>query len=631
MFSDKLKNVAQFFFIWGVLSLVPILYFYLQYRGVEHQVYSMVQQERGINLEFGKQEIMTNTQDVLKTFRVLSDSIVLNNAVTAPNDFNSAVLKDFWHSVLYAQNILSRLRLVSLQGQELVDVYNTSNNVAAVRPNQLANLNNSILFDKAKQTQDTTIGVYIVNAKQDKTALSANTPIHLVTPLLANGQRRAYFIADMNIDYLYDKVINNNPINKPELIDIKGNYLLSPTRIGRLESASANQAVDSFATLYPGIWQVMTSLGSGALKTTAGWISFVQVPLHMADPALNDVYLIDMIGKGDISQAELTRYATLTSQLVAVLAILGLVSVLFLNWNRKHIKSTLEGKLALAAMEGMSAIVITDKNNKIIKVNSQFSRLSGYQLEEVRGQTPAMFASGKHDTEFYQKMWQDLQTAGVWEGEIINRRKDGRLLTEILRIQAISDDNHVIQFYVASFVDITERKILENRLREQSEKDSLTDIPNRRKFDQVFRGKCYEIQRYPKQMRPCFAICDIDHFKSINDTKGHAYGDHVIRSVAQTLKEGLRESDFLARIGGEEFAVILLQTSEEEAHAVLERLRVSVYEKHHKKVTISIGYTTMSALAEDVYQRADMALYEAKSCGRNRVSYLANQEHLDLV
>ncbi|WP_068718135.1 sensor domain-containing diguanylate cyclase [Vibrio tritonius] len=631
MSSDKFKNVAQFFFIWGVLSLVPILYFYLQYRGVEHQIYNLVQQERGINLEFDKQGIMTNTQDVLKTFRVLSDSIVLNNAVTAPNDLNSAVLKDFWRSVLYAQNTLSRLRLVNLQGQELVNVYNLDNNVSAAQSNQLINLNHSNLFDKIKQTQNKTIGVYIVNAQKDHVDLGFSSPIRLVAPLLVDGQRRAYFIADMNTDHLYNKTLSNESKNIPELIDIKGNYLLSKTHTGRLEPESSEKAVDNFATLYPAIWHEMTSLGSGAFKTTLGWISFVQVPLHIVDPNLNDLYLVDMIGNSDIAQTERNHYAALTSQLVAVLAILGLLSVLFLNWNRKHIKNTLEGKLALAAMEGMSAIVITDKNNKIIKVNSQFSRLSGYQQEDVLGKTPSLFSSGKHEAEFYQKMWQDLQTVGVWEGEIINRRKDGRLLTEILRIQAITDDNHVIQYYVASFVDISERKILENRLREQSEKDALTDIPNRRKFDQVFRGNCYEIQRYPNQKHACFAICDIDHFKSINDTKGHAYGDHVIRSVAQTLKDGLRESDFLARIGGEEFAVILPHTSEEEAQNVLERLRITIYEKHHKKVTISIGYTTMTALAEDVYQRADMALYEAKSCGRNRVNYLANQEHLDLV
>lgn len=629
--SDRVKNVAQFFFIWGVLSLVPVLYFYLQYRDVNNKIYSLVQQERGINLEFGKQEIISTSRDMLKSFHVLSSSIVLQNAVIAPNDLNSAVLQDFWRSVLYAQGLLSRLRLVNLQGQELVDVFNNNSNVSSTPLNSLPNIANSALFDRAKLTQDDSMSIFIVDGKEDNATLLSTSPVRFVTPLVVNGQRRAYFIADMNIDYLYDKVINANPVNKPELIDSKGNYLISSTHAGRLESEGAKQPADSFAKLQPAIWQELQSMGSGAFKSTSGWISFVKVPLHMVDGALNDVYLVDIIGNSDIAQAERNRYSTLTFQLAAILSILALLSIVFLNWNRKHVKNTLESKLALAAMEGMSAIIITDKNNKIIKVNSQFSRLSGYQLDEVRGQTPSLFASGKHNAEFYQKMWQDLQTVGVWEGEIVNRRKDGRLLTEILRIQAITDDNHVIQFYVASFVDITERKILENRLREQSEKDALTDIPNRRKFDRVFRGECYEIQRYPKQKHSCFAICDIDHFKAINDTKGHAYGDHVIRSVAQTLKEGLRESDFLARIGGEEFAVILPHTSMEEAQAVLERLRLAIYDKHHKQVTISIGFTNVSAIAEDVYQRADMALYEAKACGRNKVNSLTNQEHVDLV
>lgn len=207
-------------------------------------------------------------------------------------------------------------------------------------------------------------------------------------------------------------------------------------------------------------------------------------------------------------------------------------------------------------MDGMSAVVITDRQNRIIKVNNEFTRLSGYTFEDVKGKQPSIFASGLHKVEFYMQMWKALQDNGVWEGEVINKRKDGESITEILRIQSIRDEDNVIQFYVASFVDISHRKALENRLRELSEKDALTDLWNRRKFDQTISLECAKRRRYPDQAQSCLAIIDIDHFKRINDKFGHNEGDLVLRTVAKGIQDQLRESDFIARIGGEEFAII---------------------------------------------------------------------------
>lgn len=155
------------------------------------------------------------------------------------------------------------------------------------------------------------------------------------------------------------------------------------------------------------------------------------------------------------------------------------------------------------------------------------------------------------------QMWKALQDNGVWEGEVINKRKDGESITEILRIQSIRDEDNVIQFYVASFVDISHRKALENRLRELSEKDALTDLWNRRKFDQTISLECAKRRRYPDQAQSCLAIIDIDHFKRINDKFGHNEGDLVLRTVAKGIQDQLRESDFIARIGGEEFDELL--------------------------------------------------------------------------
>ncbi|EKO3890250.1 GGDEF domain-containing protein [Vibrio metschnikovii] len=121
-------------------------------------------------------------------------------------------------------------------------------------------------------------------------------------------------------------------------------------------------------------------------------------------------------------------------------------------------------------------------------------------------------------------------------------------------------------------------------------------------------------------------ILDIDHFKRINDQFGHSHGDYVIQSVAETLRDGLRESDFLARIGGEEFAIILPHTPIEEAQTVIERLRIKVYQLHAQNVSISAGISDIMGSEQETYQRADKALYESKATGRNQVSILLSQE-----
>ncbi|MFA0519766.1 GGDEF domain-containing protein, partial [Vibrio sp. 10N.222.55.E8] len=173
--------------------------------------------------------------------------------------------------------------------------------------------------------------------------------------------------------------------------------------------------------------------------------------------------------------------------------------------------------------------------------------------------------SGRYTQEFYINMWTELQKVGVWEGEVVNRCKDGSLITEILRIQTIKDSKGIIQFYVASFVDISKHKALEKKLRALSEKDTLAECWNRRKFDLELREECRRVDHSPSQSQSCLAVLDIDHFKRINDSFGHDYGDRVIQKVAKTLQRESRENDLVARIGGEEFGIIFPKTTTEEA------------------------------------------------------------------
>jgi diguanylate cyclase (GGDEF)-like protein len=188
-----------------------------------------------------------------------------------------------------------------------------------------------------------------------------------------------------------------------------------------------------------------------------------------------------------------------------------------------------------------------------------------------------------------------------------------------MRIQAIIEAGKV-SYYITSIVDITERKELENRLRELSEKDSLTHLWNRRKFERELTLQTQLVERYPDDYSVCLCLIDIDYFKRVNDEQGHDQGDKVIVKVSDVLSEKLRVTDFLARIGGEEFAVIMPHTSTPEAQLVVERLRQAIELDESLTITISAGISDLSQDSTRSYKCADIALYESKTLGRNQVS-----------
>jgi diguanylate cyclase (GGDEF)-like protein/PAS domain S-box-containing protein len=376
---------------------------------------------------------------------------------------------------------------------------------------------------------------------------------------------------------------------------------------------------------FPQLWRSLQFDKFGTVKERDYWISYTTAELNDVEHVEELIFFI----KTSLDEAHaFTDDARhdLYIQAAFILIILFLLTFTFVTWNHNHEKNSLDSKIARAAMNGMSAVVITDRNNRIIQVNSEFTRISGYTLEDVKGRPPSLFASGKHLQEFYMNMWKILEEKGLWEGEVVNKRRDGSLITEILRIQTVKDRFGVIQFYVASFVDISHRKELEDRLRELSEKDPMTSLWNRRKFDKEMQNQAMRTKRYSDNESATLALIDIDHFKRVNDNYGHDRGDEVIKDVAGCLTHHLRETDVIARIGGEEFAIIMPHTDLREAEMVLNRVRTAINIESELNITVSAGATEISAKPEETYKRADIALYESKSLGRNQVSVLSVSE-----
>jgi diguanylate cyclase (GGDEF)-like protein/PAS domain S-box-containing protein len=278
-------------------------------------------------------------------------------------------------------------------------------------------------------------------------------------------------------------------------------------------------------------------------------------------------------------------------------------------------------KVIEAAQNG---VMICSPQGVIEFVNPAFTTLTGYTSEEAVGQKPSLLRSGRHDRAFYDDMWATLLQNGQWQGEIWNRRKDGRIIAEWLSITTIRDESGVIAQYAAVFSDITERKQMEEKVKNLAYFDSLTGLPNRRLMHDRLALAIANAHRHQYQLGLMFL--DLDLFKRINDTLGHAAGDAVLVETGRRLQAAVREGDTVARLGGDEFVLLLPEITDAADTAKLaERVICGVrkpvmFEGRKLLVTTSVGiaiYPDDATDAEELLKNADIAMYRAKDLGRN--------------
>ncbi len=278
------------------------------------------------------------------------------------------------------------------------------------------------------------------------------------------------------------------------------------------------------------------------------------------------------------------------------------------------------------------AIMVTDADNRIININPAFSEITGYTRAEVIGQNPRLLSSGQHDEAFFQAMWHDLNNAQTWKGEIWNRRKNGDLFAEQLTINTICDATGKIHRWVALFSDITDKKASEKQIWHHANFDSLTGLPNRRMFLHRLDQEIKKAKRSGLHMALLFL--DLDHFKEVNDTLGHAQGDALLQEAAKRLLSGVRETDIVSRPGGDEFTIILSEISDlnriEQIAGLLLKAITEPFELDQETVYLStsIGITLYpqdGVNIDNLLKQADQAMYAAKEQGRNSFYYFTPQ------
>ncbi|HZX29761.1 MAG TPA: EAL domain-containing protein [Rhodocyclaceae bacterium] len=276
-------------------------------------------------------------------------------------------------------------------------------------------------------------------------------------------------------------------------------------------------------------------------------------------------------------------------------------------------------------------VIITDSSLAIIFANPAVTDITGYTNGEIIGQTPRLFASGRHDREFYRNIRKQLSEHGAWQGEIWDRRKNGEVYPKWLAIRTIRDPVGDVGYYIGTFSDISERKATELRMHFLAYYDPLTGLPNRLLLRDRFQQASAAALRNGSTV--ALLSLDLDRFKDINDSLGHPLGDKLLQAVARRLQRCLQDTDTVSRSGGDEFTIILADgRGAEDAALVLDKLRQRLGEEfqvegHGLHVTFGMGigfFPEDGADFDALMQKTDLAMYRAKEAGPNSYRYFTD-------
>ncbi|SEI93205.1 PAS domain S-box-containing protein/diguanylate cyclase (GGDEF) domain-containing protein [Allopseudospirillum japonicum] len=298
--------------------------------------------------------------------------------------------------------------------------------------------------------------------------------------------------------------------------------------------------------------------------------------------------------------------------------------------------SRAEAQLSRTLFEYASEpMMLTDNQGYIQMVNPAFTQMTGYLASEAQGQSVALLSSQMHDKSFFKQLWQTLHTQGEWTGEITNRRRDGSLYIQKTRINAIYDHHQHIYQYACVMTDITEQKREMDAIRHRALHDALTGLANRHHFEQ--EGAQALQTALQDSLYICVLFIDLDGFKPINDTYGHLIGDELLKVVAQRLQASVKEQDLVARIGGDEFLVLLTQLHDKpSALKIAQRIQeillrpVTLDTQIQVHVGASIGMAYAPEHAQEIgllVECADQAMYQGKHTGKGQIR-IAQREPL---
>ncbi|MEH0675385.1 sensor domain-containing diguanylate cyclase [Vibrio scophthalmi] len=603
-----------------VLILIVTTYYHSRYQEVKTAAMNTIITQASHQLTYSEREYLNVRNQFVSVVNLLSHSRNLYDYIAEPTDEHKTIVEQSWVSVTDSQLWYTQVRYLDRQGKEQIRVNFRDGKSVVVSEENLQNKSQRDYFDYAQSLAKNEIGTWGVDLEIERgeVVYPYRPSLRLLTPIYIDEVKTGYLILNVDVEALASR-LNYAPdgLLRPKLANDGGYFLVSDNQQERFGHVIEERKHFSLPQLFPQAWAKMQVKESGSVMENGDLLVFeklflsprheMYLVIHLSQPQLNDLTGRELL--------DLFQEALLATLLVIAVLVPGGVLIFYYR------KRSIESQLARAALSGMSAVIISDRWYRAILVNDEFTKLTGLTQQEMLNRNVFKTLLGEKQIEASLHIFEQLATHQFWEGEVrLNSSPLDYDVTVIARVQSVLSKTGSVSYYITSLVDISDRVALEERLRVLSEIDELTQLWNRRKFDAELRKSAKLVERYGESNTTCLALIDIDYFKRINDEQGHDQGDRVIQRVGNLIKERLRDTDFVARIGGEEFAVIMPHTPLEEAERALDRLRVATANQLDIPVTISVGVTDMTNDYTRCYKCADIALYESKTLGRNRVS-----------
>jgi diguanylate cyclase (GGDEF)-like protein/PAS domain S-box-containing protein len=432
------------------------------------------------------------------------------------------------------------------------------------------------------------------------------------SPIVAHGRA----LADLESGHI-------QALSNLEVPELKGYLALrSPiggTRLSVLRLASVDElygnTLSPVSVFYIGLFAIILfglAIGFERMRQNAArlQIKFVESNRHRAELAEHNLALSQEIERREAIETDLQRQSEALD------------------------KTNSELRIAAAAFNAQEGMIVTDTKGVILSANRAFVGLTGYTMEELVGQTARLFRSHRRDAEFYQSMWNSVQSTGGWQGDMSLRTKSGEHCARWLTISAVKSEAGEATNYIGSYYDISKLKHAEEKIRELAFFDQLTGLPNRvLLIDRVRQALNANIRN---KSFGALLFIDLDNFKTLNDSLGHDVGDLLLKNAAQRISHCVRADDTVARFGGDEFVVLLANLGTQkakaaalQAEAIGEKILAAFTEvfqldTYEYPCTPSVGVTLFSPEdrnVDELLKRADLAMYDAKTAGRNGLRF----------
>ncbi|PTO95605.1 diguanylate cyclase [Vibrio sp. 10N.286.48.B8] len=614
------KSIITLLIISIILSSAVCLYYLQRYKEVKQQSFDYSAKQAVHQLVYAKRDYDLLKTQLVSVMELLSHSQSLVNFASSPSDQTKDLLEEVWQSVLVNQKWYTQIHLLDITGKELVRVNYSSDTGRVTLPQQLQDRSDSNYFQYAQKLEAEQIGGWGIELETEhgEVTFPYSPVIRVFTPVETPDKRVGYLVINLDVWGLSSR-LSFSPDNdlRAEVINEAGYFIASNNSDKLFGDAIPERKSYNLKNIAPKTWNAISNEQVGYVFEGDNLFAFNTVMLANSQK----VHLLIQLNQKQLMERAERDLNDLAYEEIIVLITVLIFAFPFAYLVTHYRRRSLESKLARAALNGMSAVMISDKQHRTMMTNNEFENMTGYCKKQVIGQNALQLLLENTDQVLSSSaIWSHLEQEEVWEGEVQCKNKLRIPFTAIMRVHVVKNNSGKVSYYITSLVDISVRKELEVRLRILSERDSLSNLWNRRKFEEQLAYYSRRVERYPNESTTCLALVDIDNFKRINDELGHDEGDRVIASVAKLLQDSLRGTDFVARVGGEEFALLMPHTSLSEAKRVLDRLRIEIELAAGTKVTVSVGFTDLTSNSTRSYKCADVALYESKSSGRNTVS-----------